>query len=352
MTNKALRNRQFLADLFAGPFRGHAITMDAPAEYAVSQPPEFRGDLSCSDRPVSEWVEWGMRDFEAKARWDSEIDDDNVLSIRVGTGTQLFAEAFGSPVAYAPGSNAFALPCVDTPEAADALPEPSLDARPLARVFEYAEAMSERVGPGVPVSVPDIQSPFDIAALVWKKESLFVAMIDKPDAVKRLVGKCQSLLTRFLKELKRRFPDCNLCHCPNAWAPPELGCWMSEDEAGAMSVAMFEEFCLPSLIEMSQDFGGMFVHCCATADHQYGGFKRIPNLRGINRVFQTPGPKPAVEAFSGATVLMMAWMTEAQIAELLQIALPDTRYLFNTGAATADEAKRLYEWLRERCPRS
>lgn len=93
---------------------------------------------------------------------------------------------------------------------------------------------------------------------------------------------------------------------------------------------MFEEFCLPSLIELSQTFGGMFMHCCANADHQYRSFQKIPNLRGLNRVFQyPPGPGPAIRAFAGRTVLVDAWMGEAQFTELLDLAQPASRYLFN-----------------------
>ncbi|MEI7902136.1 MAG: hypothetical protein WCK89_17925, partial [bacterium] len=126
------------------------------------------------------------------------------------------------------------------------------------------------------------------------------------DAVKRLVDKCQALLKQFFAEFMREFPNCNLCHCPNAWGPPELGVWLSEDEAGSMSARMFEGFCLPNLNDLSDTFGGLFVHCCATADHQYGGFRKIHHLRGLNRVFQSPGPRPAIQAFSGQTVLTTA----------------------------------------------
>jgi hypothetical protein len=341
------RSRQFLTNLFAGPFPGHGIIMD-PEHVPFGSP----GDFSCSDRPLTEWRDWMLRGYEARVQWLEALDDDSVPCVRMNTGTQIFASAFGCRVQVPTDSPAFALPAVETAAEADALAEPGLDAPPLARYFELAETVRERLGDDAPVSVPDIQSPFDIAALIWRKEQLLIAMIDEPAAVKRLVRKCQNLLTEFWLELKRRFPNCNLCHCPNAWAPPELGCWLSEDEAGAMSVSMFEEFCLPSLAEMSETFGGMFMHCCATADHQYGNFARIPNLRGLNRVFQAPGPKPAVEAFSGQTVLMMAWMTEAQVNDLLDMALPTTRYLFNMPAQPLDDARRTYERLRERCPRS
>ncbi len=74
-----------------------------------------------------------------------------------------------------------------------------------------------------------------------------------------------------------------------------------------MSVAALEEFCPPSLIDLSKTFGGLFVHRCATADHQYASFRKIPHLRRGNRGFQAAGPRPAVESFSGQTVLMVAW---------------------------------------------
>ena len=116
-----------------------------------------------------------------------------------------------------------------------------------------------------------------------------------------------------------------------------------------MSVAMFEDFCVPTLASLSESFGGIFIHCCATADHQYGNVRKIPNLRGLNRVFQAPGPRPAIEAFSGQTVLMMAWMAEEQIHELLEMALPDTRYLFDMSGLDLETAKGLPARLRVDC---
>lgn len=180
---------------------------------------------------------------------------------------------------------------------------------------------------------------------------MFIAMYENPDAVKRLVDKCHTLLKTFLFEFKKEFPNCNLCHCPIGWAPPDLGVWLSGDEAGSLTVDMFEEFCLPTILDLSETFGGMFMHCCATADHQYESFLKIPNLRGINRVFQEPGPEPAIKAFEGRSVLMMAWLEEDYLNQLLDLARPETRFLFNIPAKPIDEAKAIFERLRERCPR-
>lgn len=341
------RNKRFLADLFAGPFPGHAIIMDP--EPIVSGMP---ADVASSDRPVADWLDFHLRSYEAQVRVLEEIDHDAVPYAKVQTGTQLFAEAFGATVHVYDDGWLAAMPLVTTPREADALAEPTLAARPLARVFELAGMLRERLGPEVPIGVPDLQSPFDIAALIWRKEDLYLAVVDDPDAVKRLAAKCLSLLKTFLREFRREFGEVNLCHCPMAWAPPELGCWLSEDEAGAMSVASFEEFCLPHLVDLSEAFGGLFVHCCATADHQYASFCKIPNLRGMNRVFQEPGPAPAIRAFSGRAVLMQAWMTEDQVKGMLELAQPDTRFLFNMPGQPLDAARATYEHLRELCPRT
>lgn len=347
MDAKLQRNRQFLTDLFAGPFRGHAFIMDPQRE---PRPP--MEDFYTSNRPISEWVPGIIQRYAFDLDWHEKVDDDHVPYASLGTSTALFASAFGCPVHVYEDSPSCALPIVSTAEEADRLPEPTLEAGPLARVFELGELVREQVGPGVPIGVPDIQSAFDIAALIWRKEDLFTALITNPDAVMRLVAKCHRVLKAFFHKFKEVFPECNLAHCPVAWAPPELGVWLSEDEAGSISVAMFERFCLPWLVDLSEEFGGLFVHCCAAADHQYNGFKKIPNLRGLNRVFQDPGPKPAIDAFSDTTVLMVAWTPEDRVYEMLDMALPNTRFLFNMSAQPLDEAKAMLERLRARCPRS
>jgi hypothetical protein len=47
-----------------------------------------------------------------------------------------------------------------------------------------------------------------------------VAMVEEPEAVERLVQKCEVLLTTFLDDYFRLFPSANASHCPApTWAP-------------------------------------------------------------------------------------------------------------------------------------
>jgi hypothetical protein len=349
MSERTLDDRKrFLRDLYAGPFRGHGLGLMPQC------PASPLGDFTCSTLPVAQWVPSYVGQFEAMARTTEELDLDMVPYVNLNTNTGIFAAAFGCALHVYTGmeTNAAAKPAVFSAAEADALPSPDIHATPtLARILELASLLRDRLGPDAPIGVPDIQSPFDIAALIWNKESLFMAMIENPDAVHRLVAKCRRLLIDFLKLFCREIPAHNLSHCPGtAWAPPELGCWLSEDEVGAMSTGMFEEFVTPSLVAMSEAFGGIFVHCCAAADHQYANFLRIPNLRGLNRVFQyPPGPVPAIKAFSGKAVLIQAWLGEQDIYGFLERAQADTRFYFELPAIPIEEARPVVERVRAAC---
>lgn len=346
--DRIARNKQYLTRLFSGPFPGHAFIYNPPWPDG-----QGLGDYAVSDRPVENWVPFYVRDYENRVRAMEALDDDGVPYVNLCSYTGLFAAAFGCPTHVYPGmaTNPVARPIVFSGEEADRLAEPSLDSPGLTRFFRLAELLARELGPDVPIGVPDIQSPFGIAAIVWEKQSLFLHMATDPEPVERLVGKCHRLLQSFLLTFRSRFPQANLCHCPYTWAPPELGCWLSEDEVGAFSLAMFEKFCLPSLTELSEALGGMFIHCCAHARHQYEGFLRVPNLRGLNPSFRRVPPADCVRLFSGRAVIMMGYTPEEQLNELLDLAHDDTRYLFNLDAMPLEAARPLYERLRSRCPR-
>jgi hypothetical protein len=348
-SQRIARNQQFLTDLFAGPSRGHAILFS----HEQIPPAPGLGDFTLSTRPVKDWLPWVVANYEAQVKLLEALDHDAVPFANVHTNTGIFAAGFGSKIHLFENSNAAAIPWVKTAAEADALAVPDVFSVPtLARIFELARVVRQELGPDVIVNGPDIQSPFDIAALIWNKEEMLLAMLEEPEAVKRLVAKTHALLKNFLTAYRREFPNVNAIHCPYAWAPASLGCSLSEDEVGSISVEMFEEFCLPSLVDLSRTFGGLFMHCCAKADHQYAGFRQIPNFRGLNRVFQhPPGPRPAIEMFSGQTVFMVAWTDEQGVNDLLDMARPDTRFLFNMNPQPLDEARQTLDRLRARCRR-
>jgi len=313
-------------------------------------------DYTLSDKPVRNWVPQVVENYSRQLKYLEALDDDNVPCARLATGTHIYAAAFGCPVHRYADNPPAALPLIGTAAEADHLEQPDVWQSPtLYRTFELAQAVEAELGKDVFLGPPDMQTGFDTAALVWEKESFLRAMADQleKDAVKRLASKCAGLLKTFLLEFRKEFPQCSPCHCPDVWAPPELGPWVSNDECGAMSTCMFEEFCMPELVDLSQTFGGLGMHCCASAEHQFLSFREIPNFYGFNRVAAQNGYTPILEPLGGSCgpVHVLGWVSAEESEGLMRDAPAGTRFIFNLLGATLDEAKQWLDRMRQGSPR-
>jgi len=335
------RNKELMRGIFAGTAGRHAFAYHPPL-VPLKEP----GDYTLSREPVSKWVPWVVENYRRTIESLERHGDDNVPTARLSTGTQIYANAFGCRVHIPPDDSPCARPLVSCAAEADRLEAPDIWKTPcLHRVFELGDAVRRELGRDVDLGPCDVQTGFDTACLIWEKSDLLCSMALDPSAVKRLAGKCALLLKTFLAALRKEFPTMNPCHCPGTWVPPELGPWVSNDEAGAMSPAMFEEFCLPELDDLSRTFGGVGMHCCADAEHQFPSFRAIRGFYGFNRVKAKRGYLPLLEHFAGpkAPVHCLAWVSDEEIGQLVTRAPKGTRFVFqHTGAENDDAAA---EWL-------
>jgi len=351
-TNEAVqRNKTFVENIYRkGPFEGHAFMVLPVFQRAVDHPDYF---FTTSDKPVANWVPDIVENYARHAKFNEAVADHSVPCARMTTGTHIYAAAFGCEANCYPDSPPCAVPLVRTALEADKLKKPDIWKSPsLYRVFELADALRKELGSDVFLGPPDMQSGFDTAALVWDKTGFLCAMADEHEsgAVRRLVARCAALFKEFLVELRREFPNCCPSHYPPIWTPPGMAPWLSNDECGAFGVEMFESFCLPELIDLAETFGGLGMHCCADADHQFESFKQIPNLYALNRVppaNRDTSPTaflPLLQAFSGPDDPVLALVTPAvdTVRFLLENAGKATRFIFVRPNSTPEEAR---EWL-------
>jgi hypothetical protein len=252
-------------------------------------------------------IERRWAEYELMRRKSELVDDDRIPYLSNVTGTEIFAEAFGCRVHRPDDTMPFALPLIHTAAEADRLKVPEVSTSSLAYLFEIGDELYRRGGPDAVMKTVDIQSPMDVAALIWNKADLFIALLEAPDAVRSLAEKVRKLIVAFCDEWFRRYGMTYVAHCPDYVM--RGGITMSVDEVGAVSDDMFRMFFRDELIAMSEHFGGIGIHCCADARHQWGNFRDIPGLKLINHF-----PPPTREAreyildslrFYGATVAQM-----------------------------------------------
>jgi len=231
---------------------------------------------------VGQRVEERWHEYQVMCRKAELVDDDHVPHLNNLTGTEIFAEAFGCKVHRPADSMPFALPLVYSAAEADALKTPELSRSSLAWLFDVADELYRRSGPDAVMRLVDVQSPMDIVALIWNKEELFCAMLETPEAVKALAGKVRALLTAFFDEWFRRYGTTFVAHFPDYVM--HGGLTLSVDEVGAVNADMFREFFRDELAALSAHFGGLGIHCCADARHQWGNFRDLPGLNVLNHV--------------------------------------------------------------------
>jgi len=219
-------------------------------------------------------------EYEIMCKKVKLVDDDRVPYLSNVTGTEIFAEAFGCEVHRPDDTNPFALPLIHSAADADRIEPPDLSASSLAYLFDIADELYRRGGPEAVMKMVDIQSPMDIVALVWEKSDLFCAMIETPETVKSLAEKVRALLVAFFDEWFARYGTTFIAHYPDYVM--HGGITMSVDEVGAVNPEMFREFFGDELVFLANHFGGLGIHCCADARHQWGNFRELPGLKVIN----------------------------------------------------------------------
>ena len=298
-----------------------------------------------------ERIKWALRDYERQLARTEWLDDDSIPCLNVATGTEIFAEAFGCKVFRPEDNMPFALPLVSNAAEAAKLGVPEVWSTPLAMLFEIADELRRRAGSEAVVKVVDLQCPLDTVNLIWDKSACMMAMIDEPAAIMELATKVRTLMITFLDEWFSRYGSEFIAHYPSYYMPD--GVTFSVDEVGCVNADMFAEFFLPELASMSERYGGVGIHCCANARHQWDGFKQVPGLRLLNLV-QPPDVLSEAYVFFAEHVAQMhcdaRTLADGSQPETWSARYPDeARVVIQASAESRDEALRISEALIRTC---
>jgi hypothetical protein len=296
-----------------------------------------------------ERIEWAWQMYNQMLEHVQWLRDDSLPFLDNLTGTEIFAEAFGCKVHRPSDNNPFALAMIHSAAEVSKVKVPRLEDSSLVLLFEIADELQARAGKGALLKPPDMQSPIDIASLIWDKNDFYIALIEEPEAVKELAGKVKELLTAFLDEWFRRYGTEFIAHFPNYYMPK--GITLSEDEVGVINGDMFMEFCLPELSDLSERYGGIGMHCCANAQHQWENFKKIPNLRLLNFVQPEEVLRDAYQCFADHVPQMHSWNGNGESWTWPQSYPKGAHVVLQTRANTKDEALFLSEKLWKACGR-
>ena len=176
----------------------------------------------------------------------------------------------------------------------------------LGRILDYTGFFLEQTASTFPIRLADTQGPLDSAALIMGHNNLFLAMQTHPQEVHRLLGLVTDLIIRFARAQRELVCGSGAEFIPSMfqpWIPDGFGLSVANDECVMISAESHDEFNVPYLNRISEEFGGVYVHSCGNWTHQLSSLKKVVNLRGVEFGASETPIEPVVEALGGKTVI-------------------------------------------------
>jgi hypothetical protein len=236
------------------------------------------------------------------------VGDDFVPHLQAQQGVTVFASAFGCEVQFFDHTLPWAHPVIragDAPEKVYDLPVPAVTDSQLGTILEWGDYFVEKTAGRYALAITDLQGPLDSSYLVWEPTAFMLAMYTSPREVHHLMRLMTDLIIRFVREQRSRVPQFMPCHFPPVWLPDGRGISVSDDCLAVLSPALYEEFALPYLNELSDEFGGAFIHSCGNFVHQFDNLEKVHNLRGLNFGASETPFEAVWERFGGRTAIVV-----------------------------------------------
>jgi hypothetical protein len=243
--------------------------------------------------------------------------DDFVVHLQPQMGVGVFASAFGCEMGFPRYQMPWSYPVIKSGEPAEKVYEleaPDVRAGLLGEILDRAEYFDIKSNHRYPIAMTDLQGPMDTAYLVWDSSDFMVAMYEHPSEVHHLMRLCTDLIIRFVKEMRPKVREFLPAHFPPVYLPDGMGIAISEDALAVLSSPLYEEFSLPYINELSEEFGGVLIHSCGNFEHQLEVLAKVHNLRGINFGVSETRFEPVWDRFGGRTAVIPHCSTEVIVA--------------------------------------
>jgi hypothetical protein len=243
----------------------------------------------------------------------SEIEDqlalqgDFVPSLSPALGVVGIPSAFGCEVVWWEENFPSVKPLpLESPVQVYDIPSPAISSGELGRVLDYTRFFIEKTGGRLPIRLMDIQGPLDSAALVMGHTQFFSATRTHPAEAHHLLR----TITDFTIECARAQRDIvrgrGVEFVPSLfqpWMPDGHGISVSNDACVMISADEHDEFCVPYLNQISEAFGGLYIHSCGNWVQQMTSLARVRSLRGLEFGASETPFEPVAERFGGKVVL-------------------------------------------------
>lgn len=316
---------------------------------------------------VAEVFSFGCRDMKQSLEWqlgalkksmDYKADVPNFLEPWYGIG--VIGSAFGIDYIWHPGQAPATKPVFQTIDEALSFDyKPVKDTTVGKHSLQMIEYFLEQTKGRIPISMGDIQSPFNNATYVVDTSSFLISMITEPEKVLQFLDVLADLEIDFYKEQEKLIGDA-LVRPGHGFASSSFfeGFGMSDDNVVMVDEESYLNLAAPSFIKLGNAFGGPVFHSCGNYSDKTGIFKKMKGLKMTDAAFTAetdPSPNPAApfaEALAGTGIVLNARMVgDPEVVKETTRALwkPGMKLIAVTFSPTPEEQKETYEIIHSIC---
>ena len=202
-------------------------------------------------------------------------------------GTTCMAAYWGGKRYRPEGGMPWIDPVIYSAEDVDKVAPDDPDSHDLQKSYVLWKKLSEMMGTDrLPCSYMDIQGPLGQAAMLWENTDFFAALYEEPAKVHSLLERITEHTIKMYKTFRKKIPTVCSPMWPYIWMPADIGVAISEDHMPLVSAETYKEFGLPYVERLSDELGGIFIHCCGKYGHQFENLKKSKaNIVGLEFAF-------------------------------------------------------------------
>ncbi len=226
-------------------------------------------------------------------------------------------------------------------------------------ILNMVEYFMDKTKGKIPISLTDVQSPLNNAGYLLEINSLFLEMVDDPEAYQKLLGILSDLLIDFSK--RQAFMIGNALVSPGhgfASSRSFAGIGLSDDTMLMVSDDMYEENEIPFREKIGAEFGGTVFHSCGNWARKIPVVKKIKNLIMADGAFSAetdPDPNsagPFAEGFKDTGIVLNARIVgdvDTITQTVKKLWSPGMRLIVVTYCRTPQEQEQAYEVIHDIC---
>ena len=171
--------------------------------------------------------------------------------------------------------------------------------------IDLLKYMADKTHGEIPIRIGYVQNPLGILDMMWETSDFYVSLMEEEQAVHKALDIITDTLAEYLFQMLNIGDFIVPVSWPYIWAPKEKGVYLADDTMSMISPEMYEEYGVTYNNRISDAFGGVMLHSCATKEKYFNSIMKHRNIRSINFAAQYSSSMESIFSYFGGKIVVI-----------------------------------------------